>query len=155
MPDIMRAALAGEQVRVRNPNSIRPWQHVLNPLSGYLVLAQALWDSPELRGGLELRARRRGRPPGRLDRASASRELWPGELRWVHRRRSPSARGALPEARLLARPARASAGVRGLDLDATLESIVDWYRELRAGGGHARGDAGADRGASNTLPAPP
>ena len=46
VPDIMRAALAGEQVRVRNPNSIRPWQHVLNPLSGYLVLAQALWDSP-------------------------------------------------------------------------------------------------------------
>ena len=37
VPDIMRAALAGEQVRVRNPNSIRPWQHVLNPLSGYLA----------------------------------------------------------------------------------------------------------------------
>ena len=47
VPDIMRAALAGERVRVRNPNSIRPWQHVLNPLSGYLVLAQALWESPE------------------------------------------------------------------------------------------------------------
>ena len=30
---------------IRNPDAIRPWQHVLNPLSGYLVLAQALWDS--------------------------------------------------------------------------------------------------------------
>jgi len=47
VPDIMRAALAGETVHIRNPNSIRPWQHVLNPLSGYLVLAQALWSDPE------------------------------------------------------------------------------------------------------------
>ena len=46
VPDIVRAALAGEQVRVRSPDAIRPWQHVLNPLSGYLVLAQALADDP-------------------------------------------------------------------------------------------------------------
>ncbi len=84
VPDIMRAALAGEQVRVRNPNSIRPWQHVLNPLSGYLLLAQALWDAPELADGLELRPRRRGRAPGRLDRAAHSPQVWPEELRWVH-----------------------------------------------------------------------
>ena len=30
---------------IRNPDAIRPWQHVLNPLSGYLVLAQSLWES--------------------------------------------------------------------------------------------------------------
>ncbi len=51
VPDIMRAALAGEEVRVRNPNSIRPWQHVLNPLSGYLVLAQSLWEQPSSASG--------------------------------------------------------------------------------------------------------
>jgi len=47
VPDIMRAAFAGETLRVRNPNAVRPWQHVLCPLSGYLVLAQALCESPD------------------------------------------------------------------------------------------------------------
>jgi CDP-glucose 4,6-dehydratase len=42
VPDILRAYDAGRPVRVRNPQAIRPWQHVLNPLSGYLALAQAL-----------------------------------------------------------------------------------------------------------------
>jgi CDP-glucose 4,6-dehydratase len=40
--DIVRAVDAGEPVSVRNPEAIRPWQHVLNPLSGYLLLAQRL-----------------------------------------------------------------------------------------------------------------
>src|SRR6266545_5778123 len=44
VPDIMRAALAGEPVVLRNPGAVRPWQHVLNPLSGYLVLAQRLLE---------------------------------------------------------------------------------------------------------------
>jgi CDP-glucose 4,6-dehydratase len=42
IPDIIRAMLAGEPVRIRNPHAIRPWQHVLEPLSGYLLLAQRL-----------------------------------------------------------------------------------------------------------------
>ncbi len=42
VPDILRAYDAGQPVRVRNPEAVRPWQHVLNPLSGYLALAQAL-----------------------------------------------------------------------------------------------------------------
>ena len=42
VPDILRAYDAGLPVQVRNPDAIRPWQHVLNPLSGYLALAQSL-----------------------------------------------------------------------------------------------------------------
>lgn len=45
VPDIIRALLAGEPVKIRNPHSIRPWQHVLEPLSGYLTLAQKLYES--------------------------------------------------------------------------------------------------------------
>ena len=45
IPDIMRAILAGEPVRIRNPRAIRPWQHVLEPLSGYLTLARRLFES--------------------------------------------------------------------------------------------------------------
>jgi CDP-glucose 4,6-dehydratase len=42
IPDCIRALLRGEQIVVRNPEAIRPWQHVLEPLSGYILLAQKL-----------------------------------------------------------------------------------------------------------------
>lgn len=44
IPDIVRSLMAVEPVRIRNPHSIRPWQHVLEPLSGYLLLAQSLYE---------------------------------------------------------------------------------------------------------------
>jgi CDP-glucose 4,6-dehydratase len=43
IPDIIRAALKGEKVLIRNPGAIRPWQHVLEPLSGYLMLVETLY----------------------------------------------------------------------------------------------------------------
>lgn len=42
VPDIVRAAAAGQPVELRYPNSVRPWQHVLEPLTGYLLLAERL-----------------------------------------------------------------------------------------------------------------
>jgi CDP-glucose 4,6-dehydratase len=45
IPDCISALLAGRPIRIRNPHAIRPWQHVLEPLSGYLALAQRLFDS--------------------------------------------------------------------------------------------------------------
>jgi CDP-glucose 4,6-dehydratase len=42
VPDLVRAAAAGDVLRLRHPEAIRPWQHVLEPLSGYLVLGQSL-----------------------------------------------------------------------------------------------------------------
>ncbi|GAB4404755.1 MAG: CDP-glucose 4,6-dehydratase [Rhodoferax sp.] len=50
IPDAVRAWQAGQTLVVRAPNAIRPWQHVLEPLAGYLVLAQRLWDQPTLAG---------------------------------------------------------------------------------------------------------
>ena len=44
IPDIMRAIAQGMPVKIRNPHAIRPWQHVLEPLSGYLLLAQKLYE---------------------------------------------------------------------------------------------------------------
>jgi len=132
VPDIMRAALAGEEVRVRNPNSIRPWQHVLNPLSGYLVLAQALWEAPELAEGWNFGpGDEDARPVGWVVERIAA--LWPERLRSVQDD------GPHPhEARYLkldSSKARARLGWRpGLDLEATLESIVDWYSQLRGDG---------------------
>lgn len=45
IPDLMRAFAAGEPVRIRNPRAIRPWQHVLDPLQGYLTVAEALMEN--------------------------------------------------------------------------------------------------------------
>jgi CDP-glucose 4,6-dehydratase len=42
IPDIIRAFQKGKQVHIRNPNSIRPWQHVLEPIYGYMTLAEKL-----------------------------------------------------------------------------------------------------------------
>lgn len=44
IPDIVRAFIKNEQALIRNPNAVRPWQHVLEPLSAYLLIAQKLYQ---------------------------------------------------------------------------------------------------------------
>jgi CDP-glucose 4,6-dehydratase len=131
IPDVMRAALADAPVHIRNPGATRPWQHVLNPLSGYLALAERLWDDPSAAtawnfGPDEGDARPVGAIVGRLD------ELWPGGLRWERDA------GEHPhEARYLkvdSSRARARLGWRPRwGLEQALESIVEWYLALRDG----------------------
>lgn len=50
IPDAVRAWQSGQPLEIRRPQAIRPWQHVLEPLAGYLTLAQKLWEQPELAG---------------------------------------------------------------------------------------------------------
>lgn len=50
IPDAVRAWQNGIPLHIRRPNSTRPWQHVLEPLNGYLTLAENLWENPELAG---------------------------------------------------------------------------------------------------------
>jgi len=47
IPDVMRAVFEGSEVLIRNPDAIRPWQHVLDPLCGYLMLAEKLCHNPK------------------------------------------------------------------------------------------------------------
>jgi len=44
IPDIMKSIMEKSPILIRNPHAIRPWQHVLEPLSGYLLLAEKLWE---------------------------------------------------------------------------------------------------------------
>ena len=46
IPDCIRALEANKPIEIRSPKAIRPWQHVLEPLSGYMLLAQKMWDEP-------------------------------------------------------------------------------------------------------------
>ncbi len=131
IPDIMRAALAGETLHIRNPEAVRPWQHVLNPLSGYLLLSQALWDSPEHARGWNFGpADEDARPVGWIVRRMS--ELWSDDLSVTHDE------GPHPhEARYLkldSSMARAHLDWRpGWGLAQGLDAVVDWYRRLRAG----------------------
>jgi CDP-glucose 4,6-dehydratase len=131
VPDIMRAALAGSPIEIRNPEAIRPWQHVLNPLSGYLVLAQALWDSPSHATAFNFGPSEEDVRPVRfiLDRLN---ERWPEPLDW----RIDS--GPHPhEARYLkldsSRAHLRLGWAPGWALRPTMDAIVDWYLALRAG----------------------
>lgn len=48
VPDVLRALEKGEPVLIRNPLAIRPWQHVLEPLSGYILLAESLYQDGQI-----------------------------------------------------------------------------------------------------------
>jgi CDP-glucose 4,6-dehydratase len=131
IPDVMRAALEDRQVEIRNPGATRPWQHVLNPLCGYLVLAQRLWEDAAAATAWNFGpADEDARPVAWiLERLDA---LWPGGLRWEHDA------GAHPhETRYLkvdSSRARAHLGwAPRWGLERALESIVEWYAGLRAG----------------------
>lgn len=50
IPDAVRCWQSGQTLMVRRPQSVRPWQHVLEPLAGYLTLAEQLWTRPEIAG---------------------------------------------------------------------------------------------------------
>jgi CDP-glucose 4,6-dehydratase len=51
IPDAIRSYCGNSCLTIRNPSAIRPWQHVLEPLSGYLILAERLCSDPGLAGG--------------------------------------------------------------------------------------------------------
>ena len=131
IPDIMRGALEGAPIPVRNPEAVRPWQHVLNPLSGYLRLAQLLCEAPEQQGGWNFGPAQDDAKPVRwiADRLS---ERWPGELRWEldpgphpHEAHFLSLDSTKARERLGWAPA--------WQLEQALSSIVDWYVALRDG----------------------
>ena len=132
VPDCMRAFASGEPVVIRRPAAVRPWQHVLEPLSGYLALAERLSSDP--RGFGEAwnfgPSTDEARPVAWVvDRLS---RFWGDGARW-----EPD-RGTHPhEAGLLqvdASKARARLGwTPRLSLEEGLRWTVDWYRRFGAG----------------------
>ncbi|HTW43664.1 MAG TPA: CDP-glucose 4,6-dehydratase [Solirubrobacteraceae bacterium] len=132
VPDAVRAVQDGTALRVRNPHAVRPWQHVLSPLAGYLRLAEAL----SLGEPGAARAWNFG-PPAHDERpvswvVARLAELWEGELAWeLDQGVNP------PEAQHLALDsADAERELRwqaSCDLDAALGLTVAWHRAARQG----------------------
>jgi len=141
IPDAARAADAGVAIRIRNPNAIRPWQFVLEPIHGYLMLAERLWSG----GGAFAQAWNFGpddadtRPVAEvMDRIVA---LWGGGLRWEPDRASHPHEATL--LRLDSRKARAELGWRPrLGLQQALEWTVQWYQAKQRGADMAQVTAG-------------
>jgi CDP-glucose 4,6-dehydratase len=131
IPDIMRSALSGETLHVRNPASTRPWQHVLCPLGGYLLLAQALWESAEHATAWNFGPSPEDAwPVGRIVRCVA--DLWPGGIS-CSEDEGPHPHEA---ARLQLDSSRAREQLGwepAISLQEGLKATVEWYLALRDG----------------------
>ena len=130
--DCIRAIQSGEEIIIRNPDSVRPWQHVLEPLSGYLLLAEMLSQSPqEFAEGWNFGPDEDDAVPVRqiADRVV---ELWGDGARWVQDRKPGPYEAAV--LRLDCAKARQRLGWRPrLDVDAALHWTIDWYRRVSGG----------------------
>ena len=131
LPDIVRGVLEGETIHIRNPAAIRPWQHVLEPLSGYLRLAEALIQ----KGGDFAQAWNFGPEDGDAQSVGwivgRMAELWPG-MKWrqdegphPHEAHTLKLDSSLARTQLGWRPR--------LDLETALTWVVEWSRAYREG----------------------
>src|SRR5450631_852639 len=132
IPDCIRALESGQSVNLRYPDAVRPWQHVLEPLSGYLTLAQGLIRAPQKMP----RAVNFGPDPASFctvrEVVDAFASRFEGKPGW---NRDPSPHP--PEAQALtlssALAGRALGWRPALDIRETLSWTADWYSAHSAG----------------------
>lgn len=131
VPDIVRAVARGESLVLRNPDAVRPWQHVLDCLSGYLVYIQALAADPKLPRALNVGPQRDSALTVRRV-ADAMLQILGSNLPW---RNIPA--NNLYEARTLALDTsliRSCLGWREkLTGGAAIEVAASWYRDVAEG----------------------
>ncbi len=127
IPDCIRALEARKPIDIRSPKAIRPWQHVLEPLSGYMLLAKKMWESPtEYCEGWNFGPR-----------AESISTVWEVASKVVSHYGSGTLRdlsdpNALHEAKLLMLDISKAKFRLGweprMDIDQTVALTVDWYR---------------------------
>lgn len=127
IPDIIKAFMDNRPVIIRSPNAVRPWQHVLEPLNGYLCLAEKLWEAgPKFAGVWNF-------GPNDEDSKPVSwiveklAKLWDKGARWdLDTARNPHEAGHL---KLDCSKAKTLLGWSpNLSLSTALEWIIEWYR---------------------------
>ena len=132
VPDIVRALSRGQPIEVRNPNAVRPWQHVLEPLAGYLALAQRLWtsDDPVYQSSFNFGPNPQDARPVR-DVVTQALRSWPG--RWE----DASSEDAVHEAGFLSLDPAKSEALLGIkprwSFEQTIEKTIGWYRAVGEG----------------------
>ena len=137
VPDCIRAALAGREIVVRNPHSTRPFQHVLEPVAAYLMIAQRQYEDPTVAGSYnvgpeDVDCRTTGELVDLFCRAW-NRRSGEGSARWVDR-----SDGGPHEAGLLKLDCGRIREVFGWTprwhVEETMERIAEWYEAYRDGG---------------------
>lgn len=132
VPDIVKAFRAGRPVLIRHPRAIRPWQHVLEPLRGYLMLAEQLWTE----GRTYAEAWNFGPGPASHQPVQTVVESfcqrWGGAVRW-----EPDPAAHPHEAHVLRLDNTKAQSRLGwhplLDLAEALDLTVEWYRAWEPG----------------------
>jgi CDP-glucose 4,6-dehydratase len=131
VPDAIRAFSAGEPLSIRNPLSIRPWQHVIEPLTGYLRLAERLHADASLAQGWNFGPRtEESASVGHV--ADILAAAWGKGARWEQDpREHPHEAATL---KLDSTRARLALGwTPRLTLEQALQLSVEWYRALHLG----------------------
>jgi CDP-glucose 4,6-dehydratase len=130
VPDAVRALIAGQPVEVRSPAATRPWQHVLEPLGGYLLLAERLHQDPSLAAAFNFGPDREANRPVR-ELVEEILTHWPGG--WVDGS-DPGARHEAGRLDLSTDRAFHQLGWRPRwDFATTVAETVAWYRRYQAG----------------------
>lgn len=131
IPDAIRAWNANQPLHIRRPQSIRPWQHVLEPLSGYIRLAEQLWQNPSLAGAYNFGPETHEAATVREVVQLAQSAYGQGEIRWGDGSDGPHEAGWLA---LEIAKARTVLGVqpRWSLLDA-VQRTMHWYRQQHDG----------------------
>ena len=124
VPDLVRAFSAGTVASVRHPDATRPWQFVLDPLAGYLTLAEALWTDDRLAQAWNFGPSDADIHPVRwiADRLAVS---WGNGARW---REEPA--GDRPEAFTLRLDSARARSSLGWSPRLPVETAVDWIAEF-------------------------
>ena len=131
IPDAVRAWQAGATLEIRRPQAIRPWQHVLEPLAGYLILGEKLWYQPELTGAYNFGPHTFEAATVRDIVKQARRAYGSGEIRFGDGSEGPHEAGWLA---LETAKAREDLGVQPKwPLAKTVTRTMAWYRTQHAG----------------------
>lgn len=130
IPDLVRALARGQTLEMRNPDAVRPWQHVLDPLAGYLRLAERLWDDASLSDAFNFGPDTTDQRPVR-SLVETALQRWPGAWRDASDAAAPHEAGRLMLATDAAR-ARLGWAPRWAFADAVTHT-VDWYRAVHEG----------------------
>ena len=131
IPDAIRAWNANKPLLIRRPQAIRPWQHVLEPLAGYITLAEQLWQHPALSGAYNFGPQTHEAATVRQVVQLAQSAYGKGQVSWGDGTDGPHEAGWLA---LEIAKARSVLGVKPQwPLEESVRRTVHWYRRQHDG----------------------